>query len=80
MKVAFVNKNLTLFSIILFLILFFMLNLTKPSFLYNNDGSIRVFGIGQKRKTILPVWLLSIVLAILCYLLLLYIVTLPKFR
>lgn len=80
MKLAFVNKNLTLFSIILFLILFFMLNLTKPSFLYNNDGSIRVFGIGQKRKTILPVWLLSIVLAILCYLLLLYIVTLPKFR
>lgn len=80
MKLSLINKNLTLFSILLFLIFFFILNITKPSFLYNNDGSLRVFGIGQKRKTILPVWLLTIVLAILCYLLLLYLITLPKFR
>jgi hypothetical protein len=40
----------------------------KPPFLYNLDGSIRQFGVGYKNKTILPVWLLSFVLGILCYL------------
>ena len=44
----------------------------KPKFLYKNDGSIREFGIGTKNKTILPIWLLSIVLGILCYLFVIY--------
>jgi hypothetical protein len=39
----------------------------KPSFLYNTDGSIREFGVGYKNKTIMPVWLVSIILGILCY-------------
>ena len=40
----------------------------KPLCFYNKDGSIRHFGVGYKNKTILPIWLLSIVLGILCYL------------
>jgi hypothetical protein len=40
----------------------------KPSFLYNKNGSTRVFGVGYKNKTILPIWLLSIILGILSYL------------
>lgn len=44
----------------------------KPSFLYNTDGSIREFGIGYKNKTILPIWLLSIILGILCYVIILF--------
>lgn len=38
-----------------------------PAFLYNNDGSLKQFGVGYKNKTILPVWLLAIVLGILSY-------------
>jgi hypothetical protein len=52
----------------------------QPGFLYNNDGTIREFGLGQRRKTVLPVWLLSIILGILSYITVLYIITIPKFR
>lgn len=69
---AFIQKNTILMSIILFLILFGIIQLMKPSFLYNPDGSIREFGIGYKNKTILPIWLLSIILGILCYLIILF--------
>jgi Zn-dependent protease with chaperone function len=67
-----IQKNTILISIILFLILFGIIQLMKPSFLYNEDGSIREFGIGYRNKTILPVWLLSIILGILCYVTILF--------
>jgi hypothetical protein len=69
---SFIQKNTTLISIILFIIIFSFIQLLKPSFLYNNDGSIREFGIGYKNKTILPIWLLSIILGILCYVFVLF--------
>ena len=68
----FIQKNSILVSILLFLILFGIIQLLKPSFLYNTDGSIREFGIGYKNKTILPIWLLSIILGILCYIIVLF--------
>lgn len=64
----FVRKNITSFSIILFLILFSIINFFKPSIMYNEYGEIRPFGIGYSHKTIIPIWLFSIILAILCYL------------
>jgi hypothetical protein len=73
------RNNTTLVSIILFIIVFGIIQMIKPAFLYNNDGSIREFGIGYKNKTILPVWLLSIILGILSYLFVLYYLAYPKF-
>lgn len=67
-----IRENKTLVSILLFLIIFGFIQLLKPSFLYNSDGSIREFGVGYRNKTIMPLWLFSIVLGILCYLLVLY--------
>lgn len=74
----FIRDNVTLVSIILFIAIFSMIQLLKPAFLYNNDGSIREFGIGYKNKTILPIWLLSIVLGIICYLIVVYYTVHPK--
>jgi len=54
-------------SIFLFLIIFFALYFIKPKWLFNEDGSIREFGIGYMKKTILPLWLIGIILAILSY-------------
>ena len=68
MNPLFIKKNPTMVSILLFLTIFILIQIGKPSFLYNTDGSIRVFGIGYKNKTIFPIWLLSILLGILCYL------------
>lgn len=64
----FVRENINLSSIILFIVIFSIIQIIKPAFLYNKDGSLREFGIGYKNKTIFPLWLLSIVLGILCYL------------
>lgn len=64
---TYTRQNIPLISITLFLIIFGFIQLIQPAFLYNNDGSLREFGVGYKNKTILPVWLLSIVLGILCY-------------
>ena len=75
----FIRDNVTLVSIILFIIIFSMIQLSKPAFLYNTDGSIREFGVGYKNKTILPIWLLSIVLGIVCYLIVMYYIAHPKF-
>jgi hypothetical protein len=50
----------------------------KPACFYNKDGSIREFGIGYKNKTILPIWLLSIILGIVCYLAVMYYVSYSK--
>jgi hypothetical protein len=68
----YIRENITLVAVVLFLFLFGSIQFMKPACLYNKDGSIREFGIGYKNKTILPIWLLSIVLGILCYLAVLY--------
>jgi len=67
MNKTYISEHATLFAILLFLIIFGFIQMMKPTFLYNADGSIREFGVGYKNKTILPVWLVSIILGILCY-------------
>lgn len=76
---TFARNNTTLLSIILFLIVFGIIQMLQPSFLYNIDGSLREFGVGYKNKTILPLWLLAIVLGILSYTFVLYYLTYPRF-
>ena len=71
---TFARNNTSLVSIMLFLFVFIMMQIIKPSFLYNKDGSLRDFGVGYKNKTILPMWLLSILLGILSYVSVLYVV------
>ena len=68
MNPTFIRNNPVLVSIILFLALFIIFQLLKPGVLYNKDGSLREFGVGYRNRTILPVWLLSIILGILSYL------------
>ena len=75
MNIFIVRKNLPLFAILLYLALFFIVQQSKPGFLYNSDGSLREFGIGFKRKTVIPIWLVSITLAVISYLTVLYMVT-----
>jgi hypothetical protein len=45
----------------------------KPAFAYMPDGSFRPFGVGYKHKTVVPIWLVAISLAILSYLFILWI-------
>ena len=77
MNPEFIKKNPAFTSLILFIVIFGIIVSSKPSFLYKSDGSLRPFGIGTRNKTIFPVWLLSLVLGILCYLFVLYYLYLP---
>lgn len=74
-----IRKNMTSFSILLFVIIFALIQYIQPNFLYDDKGRIRLFGIGKKKKTIFPIWLLTIILAIFSYLFVLYYLTIPKF-
>ena len=69
----FIKKNRVASSIILFLIIFVITIQLKPGFLFKSDGSIRNFGLGKSNTSIIPVWLFSLLLAILSYLFILYI-------
>lgn len=75
----YIRENCVVVSIVLFVILFGIIQIKKPSCFYKNDGSLREFGIGYKNKTIFPVWLLSLILGLLCYLSVMYYNTAPKF-
>ena len=69
---SFIRNNVTLVAIIIFIFIFGIVQMIKPGFLYKQDGSIREFGVGYKNKTIMPVWLFSIILGVLSYLFVLY--------
>jgi hypothetical protein len=64
----FIKNNIPLVAIIIFVIVFYVIQNMKPSFLYKTDGTMRDFGVGYKQKTFMPVWLFSIILGILSYL------------
>ena len=53
---------------------------TKPKFMYLDDGSLRQFGVGFQRKTVLPAWLVAVVLAILSYFAVLYYISIPRMQ
>ena len=75
---SYIRQNITSVSILVFTIIFIIIQFAEPNFLYNK-GKLRQFGIGTKQKTILPIWLLSMILAIFSYLFVLYYLTYPKF-
>lgn len=58
---------LSIVSIFIFIILFGIINAFRPSIIYNKDMSFRRFGIGYKNKTVVPIWLFAVILAILVY-------------
>jgi hypothetical protein len=75
----FVVTNINLVSIIVFLLLFAIILVTKPNIMFDKNGKPREFGIGYKNKTILPFWLAVIILAIISYLAILYYINFKKF-
>lgn len=61
-------------SILIFLAIFFIIHHSKPALMYDKDGAFRQFGVGYKHKTVIPIWLVSIMLSILTYTFVLYII------
>lgn len=72
MNSKFIQENIQIASITVFLTFYILIVVLKPNFLYDKDGSLREFGVGFKKKTVVPVWLLSIILGIMSYYIMLY--------
>ena len=53
--------------ILLFIFIFSTVHCLKPSIFYNLNGGFREFGVGYREKTVIPIWIFAICLAILCY-------------
>lgn len=69
---GFIRYHKLSISILIFLILFSIIHMIKPTMLYNNDGSFRQFGVGYRHKTVIPIWSVSMVIAIFSYLFVMY--------
>jgi quinol-cytochrome oxidoreductase complex cytochrome b subunit len=74
-----VKKNILLFTVILFLSLFSFFVYFKPNTVFDKDGSPLNFGLGYTKKTILPIWLIVIIISIISYLFILFYVNSNKF-
>lgn len=74
----FIKSNIVLSSIVIFMFLFMIVIITKPSIIFNNDGTFRNFGIGYSKKTVTPIWLVTIILAIISYFAILFLLNRPK--
>jgi hypothetical protein len=68
MLLQYIRGHKTTVAILIFLILFTIFHLLKPGFAYTEDGGFRQFGLGYKNKTVIPIWIVAIILAIFSYL------------
>lgn len=69
----FIRNNLAGSAIVLYVIIFMLIQYANPAFIYNDDGSLREFGVGYSSKTVFPIWLVAIILGILSYLFVYYV-------
>ena len=67
-----IYENKVIIAILLFIMVLSAIHSLKPRIIYNEEGGFRQFGIGYKQKTIVPIWIASIILAILCYVVVYY--------
>ena len=51
---TYIRKNITSVAIILFIIIFAIIQVIEPAFLYEKDGSLRQFGLGSSKKNNYP--------------------------
>ena len=68
MLLSYIRRHRSTAAILVFLILFTIFHLLKPGFAYTEEGGFRQFGLGYKQKTVIPVWIIAIILAIFSYL------------
>ena len=72
-------NNTIKYSIILYIFLLLIILIIKPRFIFNKNGEVKHFGTDyNENTTILPLWLLCILLAIFSYYIILFLVMIKK--
>ena len=69
----FMRLNKVNIAIIIFMIVFTLIHLYRPILMYTKEGGFRQFGVGYKHKTVIPIWIVAIIIAIFSYLAVLFI-------
>lgn len=67
-----IRANKVSISITLFLIVMGLIHIVKPAMIYNENGGFKPFGLGYRNKTVIPLWFVAIITAILSYLCVIY--------
>lgn len=55
------------YSIIVFIMSMILLFITKPKLAFENDGSLKSFGISQKKDTVYSVGVISVLLSLMIF-------------
>ena len=74
----FIRKNITSVAIVIFVVVYTFIVLSKTLLIYNKDGSLREFGVGYSSRSVLPAWLVAILVAIISYFSVLYYISMPR--
>lgn len=74
----FIRKNITSVAIVIFVVVYTFIVLSKTPLIYNKDGSLREFGVGYSSRSVLPAWLVAILVAIISYFSVLYYISMPR--
>jgi hypothetical protein len=74
----FIRRNITSVAIVIFVVIYAFIVLSKTPLIYNNDGSLREFGVGYSSRSVLPAWLIAILVAIISYFSVLYYVSMTR--
>lgn len=69
----FLRLNKVNIAILIFMIVFTLIHLYKPILMYTKEGGFRQFGVGYKHKTVIPIWIVAIIIAIFSYLAVMFI-------
>ncbi len=67
LKPKIASNKLNLILLLFISIMAWIHYIWKPSLVYDKDGSFRPFGVGYRHKTIFPIWLVVILVAIFSY-------------
>ncbi len=65
-------------AIVIFLVLYVSIIIIEPRFCFDEDGNLLQFGLNYKNKTIVPIWLLVILIGILSYFIIYYYLHMSK--
>jgi hypothetical protein len=77
MSRAFIRRHITSTAILAYIILYGIIIYSKSPLIYNKNGTLKSFGVGYSNRSVLSIWVISIVFAILSYLLVLYYISSP---
>lgn len=73
----FIKRNITSVAISIFVVAYTFIVLSKTPLIFNKDGSLREFGVGYSSRSVLPAWLVAILIAIISYFSVLYYISMP---